>query len=341
MSKSSRVFRILGVIAAVLVAVIGGALVYVWASMVRMPGASAPSTLPPMTADEAASAPRLAATIRALGGTIGPRNVARPAALAAAANAVEAELVAAGLSVARESFTVEGVRCDNLIAELRGAARADEIVVVGAHYDSADDAPGANDNGSGVASLLELARLVRGPGLARTVRFVAFVNEEPPYFRKADRMGSRVHVARSKARGERVVGMLSLETMGWFSDVAGSQRYPFPFSLYYPDRGDFIGFVSSADSAPFVRDVVGRFREHATIPSQGGALPARLPGVGWSDHESYTQVGVPALMVTDTAPFRYPHYHTTDDTPDKVDVERLARVTLGLAHVVRSLASAP
>jgi len=336
-----KVARVLAFVALGAIVLLGGALGVVWFRMVRMPGTSASAALPPPTAEESALASRLAATVQELAGKIGARNVARPAALAAAADVIERELTQAGLSVARESFDVEGVRCDNLVAEVHGVSRATEVVVVGAHYDSADDAPGANDNGSGVAVLLELARGLASSAPARTVRFVAFVNEEPPYFRKADRMGSRVHVARAVARGDRVVGMLSLETMGWFSDAPGSQKYPFPFSLYYPDRGDFIGFVSSSDSAELVRDVVGRFRERASIPSQGGALPARLPGVGWSDHESYTLVGVPALMVTDTAPFRYPHYHTTDDTPDKVDVARLARVTVGLAHVVRGLASAP
>lgn len=315
-------------------------LAVVWFVMVRMPGVSAASALPAVAPDDVRAAERMRVTVAALTAE-GEHNVAHPKALMAAAAQVERELVAAGYPAKRETFKVDDIACDNFIAELAGTARANEIVVVGAHYDSAEGAPGANDNGSGVAVMLELARRFAGKPLARTVRFVGFANEEPPYFRKPTKMGSRVHEANARARGDRIVSMLSLETMGWFSEESGSQKYPFPFSLFYPDRGNFIGFVSNIDSGDFVRRVIGRFRERATVPSQGGALPAKLPGVGWSDHESFYLQGIPALMVTDTAPFRYPHYHTAQDTTDKVDFERLARIVVGLAHVLELLGNEP
>lgn len=339
MTRPSRGRRIASVVLASLLLLVGAPLAVVWFQMVRMPGRSAGRSLSPLTDAERATAARLRAFVQA--GFAKERNLDHPVELTAAERFVESELGKAGLKASLETFEVSGVRCANVEAEIAGAARATEIVLVGAHYDSAEGAPGANDNGSGAAALLELAGRMAGRRFARTLRFVAFTNEEPPHFRKADRMGSRVHAARMKARGEKVVAMLSLETMGYFSDARGSQQYPFPFSLYYPSQGDFIGFVSSLEAAPFVRRSVGLFRETATIPSEGGALPGKLPGVGWSDHESFTLLGVPALMVTDTAPFRYPHYHTEADTPDKLDYEGLARVVVGLVHVVEGLADGP
>jgi len=219
-----------------------------------------------------------------------------------------------------------------------GGARAEEIVVVGAHYDSARGTPGANDNGSGVAAMLELARIFREAKLARTVRFVAFVNEEPP-FSNTDEMGSRQYARRTKARGEKVVGMLSLETIGWYSDHRGTQRYPFPLSLFYPSRGNFLGFVGNLDSRALLHEAIGSFRRHAAFPSEGIAAPRSIPGVDWSDHAPFWDEGYPALMLTDTAPYRYPHYHSAQDTPDKVDYERLARVVTGLAGMLRDLAN--
>jgi Zn-dependent M28 family amino/carboxypeptidase len=227
--------------------------------------------------------------------------------------------------------------CHNLEVEIQGKTRPEEIVVLGAHYDSAIGCPGANDNGSAVASLLALARSWRGRTPARTLRFVALANEEPPFF-QTEQMGSLVYARRCRERNERVVAMLSLETMGYYSTAQGSQKYPFPVGLFYPSRGDFIAFVGNTGNAKLVRQCVAAFRRHAQFPSEGGALPGGLPGIGWSDHWAFWQVGYPALMVTDTAPFRYPHYHTPQDTPDKLDYDRLARVVTGLEKVIGELA---
>ncbi|MEA3275961.1 MAG: M28 family peptidase, partial [Pseudomonadota bacterium] len=197
--------------------------------------------------------------------------------------------------------------------------------------------PGANDNGSGVAAVLELARLLAGRALARTVRFVAFVNEEPP-FSYTPEMGSLVHARAARDRGDRIQAMLSLETIGHYSDRPGSQRYPYPLSLFYPDTADFIGFVGNLGSRQLVRSAVQSFRRHAFFPSEGAAVPAWVKGVGWSDHWSFWQAGYPAIMVTDTAFFRYAHYHSAGDTPEKIDYARTARVVEGLASVIADFA---
>jgi Zn-dependent M28 family amino/carboxypeptidase len=166
---------------------------------------------------------------------------------------------------------------------------------------------------------------------------VLFVNEEPPHF-KTVRMGSLVYAKRLRQSGEQVLGMLSLETLGYYSDAEGSQHYPPPLGLLYPQRGNFIAFVGLTSSRAFVRETIGSFRAHTPFPSEGGTAPGFIQGVDWSDHWSFEQVGIPALMVTDTAPFRYPHYHTHADRPQAIDHDRLARVVDGLADVIRARA---
>ncbi len=308
---------------------------WAWWTMVRMPGVPHEGPLPPLTDAQRRLARELEADIRALT-RLGERSVVHPHALADGAALLVAALEAAGHRVERQSYELDGVLCENLVVRYPGRDSS-KVVVVGAHYDSASGTPGANDDGSGVAALLALARRIP-PGFAgeRTLELVALTNEEMPHFRDGT-MGSQLHARQHAQRGDEVVAMLSLETMGYFDDAPGSQAYPFPLSAAYPDRGDFIAFVGDRRSAPLVREAVRSFRAHARFPSEGAALPSDLPGVGWSDHRSYWEHGWPALMVTDTAPFRYPHYHLPTDTPERVDYERLARVVDGLAAVVKDL----
>ena len=293
--------------------------------------------MPALTADQRALSEQLRQDVTHLATTIGPRNITHPRQYRAAMEFIEAELRAAGLSVTRQEYDVDGDVCVNLVGEQPGGARKDEIVVVGAHYDTCFSTPGANDNGSGVAGVLALARRLAGTRPARTVRFLVFANEEPPYFKTAQ-MGSLVYAQKCRARGDRIVVMLCLEAIGFYSDAPGSQRYPFPVGLFYPSRGDFIAFVSRTRERGLVRRCVRVFRQHADFPSEGAALPGMLPGIDWSDHWSFWQAGYPALMVTDTAPFRYAHYHADEDTPDQLDYDRLARVMCGLEKVVADLA---
>jgi Zn-dependent M28 family amino/carboxypeptidase len=187
-----------------------------------------------------------------------------------------------------------------------------------------------------VAAVIELAQALRSWAPQRTWRFALFVNEEPPFF-ASDQMGSQLHARTARARNERIVAMFSLETIGYYSDAPGSQRYPFPFNLFYPDRGNFLAFVANLRSRALLHQTIATFRAQAQFPSEGVAAPAFIPGVDWSDHGSFWEQGYPALMITDTAPYRYPHYHTARDTPDRVDYERLARVVQGLERTFRVL----
>jgi hypothetical protein len=152
-------------------------------------------------------------------------------------------------------------------------------------------------------------------------------------------MGSRVYARRCRARGENIIGMFSLETIGYYSNEPGSQRYPGPaiFQKLYPDSGNFIGFVSNFGSRRLLRAAGREFRRIAEFPSEGVAAPAEIPGIGWSDHWSFWQEGYPAVMITDTAPYRYPHYHQTTDTPDKLQFESLTLVVSALARVFAAL----
>jgi Zn-dependent M28 family amino/carboxypeptidase len=284
-----------------------------------------------------ASTARLREHVEMLASSIGERNMWRYGALQEAADYIESVFASQGYQPARQVFDVSKAPVANIEAELPGTTRRGEIVIAGAHYDSVPQCPGANDNATGVAAVLELARRFAARPQARTVRFVAFVNEEPPFFQTAQ-MGSVVYATAARGRGERISGMLSLETMGYYSDEPGSQQYPTPLALMYPDVGNFIGFVSNLASARLLFTARRAFKQRTTFPLQTAALPAGVPGAGWSDHWAFWQAGYPALMVTDTAPFRYPWYHTPDDTPDKLSFQRFADVVDGLEHVMAVLA---
>jgi Zn-dependent M28 family amino/carboxypeptidase len=272
-----------------------------------------------------------------LAGTIGERHMWRPAALYQAADYIRQTFAACGYSPVGHAYELHGIRVENLEAVLHDSSRASEALVVGAHYDSVQGCPGANDNGTGVAAVLELARRFAGRPRPRAIRFVAFVNEEPPWFLTPS-MGSSVYATAARQRGDDIVGMLSLETIGYYSDEPDSQRYPPPLNLLYPTVGDFIGFVSNVGSARLLRRAARAFQACTDFPIRTAAAPAAIPGVGWSDHWSFWQAGYSALMVTDTAPYRYPWYHTAGDTPDRISFERFAEVVDGLEHVVHVLA---
>jgi hypothetical protein len=308
-----------------------------WWFMIRMPGKS--STAAVISAVDANLRAELLADVQKLAGDIGERNEWHYAELKAAADHIERSFSAAGLRPRREGYEMRGRIFDNIEVELRGDTP--QILLVGAHYDSVLGAPGANDNGSGVAALLALARRFAGKPARQTLRFVAFVNEEPPYF-QTPQMGSFVYAKRCQERGDQIAAMISLETIGYFSEAPGSQSYPLPgIGAFYPTTGNFIGFVGNVHSRDLVRRVVALFRQHAKIPSQGAAFPAFVPGVAWSDHWSFWQHGYPAIMVTDTAPFRYPHYHSATDTPDKLDYDRFALVVSGVEKVIEEFDRAP
>jgi Zn-dependent M28 family amino/carboxypeptidase len=305
--------------------------------MIRMPGDTFRGPLPPLTEEQRRLEQELRTHVQQLAGTIGERNLFRYRQLVAAAEYIGSTLTSSGFHVQRQRYDVLGKSSENIVAEATGTETPDEIILIGAHYDSVQGSPGANDNATGVAATLALARAFASTRLPRTVRFVAFTNEEPPYF-QSRHMGSRLYARRSRVEGEQIRLMLSLETIGYYSDAPDSQGYPFPFGFFYPSTANFIAFVSNMENATWVRQLLTAFRRAARFPSEGGALWEWIPGVAWSDHWSFWKEGYPAVMVTDTAPNRYPHYHMATDTPDKIDFGRMARVVSGLQQVIHELA---
>ena len=285
---------------------------------------------------EGALPDRLRAHVRELAGTIGERHLGRPRALEAAAAYIEDALSASGVSVRRQEFRAAGHLVRNLEAEVAPGDQG-PIFILGAHYDTVPGSPGADDNASGVAATLEIARRLAALPAGGRVSCAFFVNEEPPWFQTED-MGSLHYATALRARGEAVSGMLSLETIGYYDPAKGSQRYPFPLGMAYPDTGDFVGIVADRARRGFLRRVVRAFQKHSRFRVVGAALPAWVPGVSWSDQWAFWQQGFPAAMVTDTAPFRNPAYHTEDDTPDRLDYDALAAVTEALAAVTADLA---
>ena len=266
--------------------------------MIRMPGESYSGCLPPLSESENAFEAALRETVFVLADDIGERNVLTIRGLRAAAEYIETQFSESCDTVRREEFDAGGLRCANVVAEIPGLKDPEQIVVIGAHYDTVEGSSGANDNGSGVASLLALAHVLRSRALRRTLRMVAFANEEAPFF-GTEAMGSLVHAKGCRSRAERVLGMMSLETIGYYDDQEGSQDYPSPLRALYPSTGDFVGFVGNLSSDRLVRRVVRSFRSHTQFPSEGAALPEVLEGVSWSDHWAFWECGYPSLMVTD------------------------------------------
>ncbi len=303
----------------------------------KMPHRSYAGEFYPLSEAERAVRDHLHAHVWKLAGEIGQRNIWTPGTMDETVQYLEDEWVSQGYAIKRQEYSAYQESAVNLEVELPGASRPQEIIVVGAHYDSVLNCPGANDNASGVASMLEISRLLAAKNHARTIRFVAFANEEPPFYYTKD-MGSSRYARRSRIQGENIVAMLALETMGYYSEAPNSQKYPFPFNLFYPNTADFIGFVGNTASRRLVREAIAAFRTHVDFPSEGLAAPGFIVGIGWSDHWSFWQEDYPAIMVTDTAFFRYAYYHSQKDTPEKLDYDRLARVVCGLSDVVSTLA---
>lgn len=309
-----------------------------WYSL-ALPGESHEGPQPPVTDEERDLALRLRRHVEVIAHE--PHNLDQPGALARVADYIVQVLSQYGHRPERQIFEVQGQSVENIAVTVNasGPRPAERTIVVGAHYDSFGQSPGANDNGSGTAAVIELVRLLSDLTTLRTrLILVLFVNEEPPYFQTLD-MGSVRFAKLLAARGEPVAAMLSLETIGFYSDRPRSQRYPKPLNLLFPSTASFIAFIAMPGSRGLLHSVVRAFRETTPFPSIGGVGPSLIPGIGWSDHWAFAEVGFPAVMVTDTALFRYPHYHLPTDTPDKIEYEKLARITKGLERVIRALAS--
>lgn len=324
-----------------LFAVIGLLLYGCYRLMVVMPGKSFKGPLPGATESQAAAAARLRGDVEMLAAKVGKRSTLDPRGMAEAAKWVMGQMAARGYDAPGQTFVERNARTPNLeyiLAPKAGSATPSEILVIGAHYDSFAGTPGADDNASGVAAVLELARRFAGQALAREVRFVFFVNEEPPCFQTPD-MGSWVYAKACRAKNDKIVAMLSLEAIGFYTNEIGYQKYPPLVGALYPEEGNFIGFVGNLGSRSLTRRCVKVFRESVQFPSEGAALPGGIAGVGWSDHWAFWQEGYAGVMVTDTAPFRNPHYHLGSDKPATLDYDSMSRVLDGLERVVVDLAN--
>jgi Zn-dependent M28 family amino/carboxypeptidase len=285
-------------------------------------------------AQEISRTQRLRDHVGQLASQIGERNLYQYDNLEAAADYIENHLEDLGYDVSRQVYEARERQFSNLEAEIPGKDKPHEVIIVGAHYDTDRKSPGANDNGSAIAALLELARAYAGKSFSRTLRIVAFTNEERP-FTRTSAMGSRVYARRCRERGENIVAMVCLETIGFSSDEKGSQRLSL-MGLLLPSRGNFIAFVGNPGSKKLLADLEGLFRKEADVPSEALTLPTNFPGAWSSDHWSFWKEGYPAVMITDTAPLRYRYYHTAKDTPEKINYDFLTRVVDGLERVVEA-----
>jgi len=307
--------------------------------IIDLPGSSYNGPLPALSEQEIEVRERLHQHIQKLSVDIGPRNHRTPDAYVAAEDYIADALKQAGYVATLSQpgkhidFTVHNVCC-----EIQGSGLANQILVVGAHYDTVFDSPGANDNGTGIAALIEMARMSAMTKPARTIRLVAFYNEERISKGPA---GSLLYAEDCRRRGDNIVGMISLETIGYYTDAADSQHYPFPFSLFYPSTGNFLAFVANSDSRTFLHDSVRAFRATTQFPTRGLAAPSIFPDAGRSDQVNFWKCGYPGLMVTDTANFRHDDYHRSSDTIDEIDFDCFARVTVGLGKMIAAQMARP
>ena len=296
------------------------------ASCVTQPGVRAIAS-----PDVSINAAALERHVRMLSTTLHPRSHEHAANLDAAADYVLAEFTAAGARTAVQSFEVDGRSYRNVIARFGPASGP--VLVIGAHYDSSGDTPGADDNASGVAGLIELARALTAKPPPQAVELVAYTLEEPPFFRTDD-MGSFRHAQALTERKREVRLMLSLEMIGYFRDTPDSQRYPVGLlELLYPDEGNFIALVGGYQDFGAMRRVKGLFKGASALPATSINAPSLVQGVDFSDHASYWRFDIPAIMVTDTAFLRNPNYHEPTDTADTLDYARMAKVVRGVYAV--------
>lgn len=266
---------------------------------------------------------------------IGIRDVWNYNGLVKAASYISEQFNSYGYDIEFQDYIVENKKVRNIIATKKGAKFPDEIVIVGAHYDSCAN-PGADDNASGIAGLLELARLMADKRVIRTVKFVAFVNEEPPFFKTKD-MGSYVYAKDAKAKKENIKIFINLESIGYYTNKINSQRYPIILGIFYPNRGNCISIISNMRSGSLAKKLKWAFNRYFNFPMELSIMFDFIGGIDFSDHWQFWREGYAAVMVTDTAFFRNPYYHTDLDTWEKLDYEKMACVVEGLSYAIAEL----
>ena len=301
--------------------------------LITQPLLSRPQPVQTVAVDSA----RLESDVRELSEQLLPRDQTHPGNLDRAASYIHARLAESGGRVSEQPFTISGSAYRNVICSL--GPTSNERIVVGAHYDSYHEYPAADDNASGAAGLIELARLLSQTKLRRQVDLVAYTLEEPPYF-GTPHMGSVVHAQSLRKDGVSVKAMLSLEMIGYFSDEPNSQSFPVSLlRAFYPSQGNFIAVVGSLGEGGLARRVKRAMLGSSSLPVYSINAPRSVPGVDFSDHLSYWKEGYDALMITDTAFYRNHNYHTANDTAEKLDYRRMAMVVAGVYAAVIDLSS--
>lgn len=315
------------------------------AIFIQPPWKSFNGELPELTQIEKTTSQNLSRHLNKLCIEIGERDFLHPQNLKKSIDYIKREFESMGYEVELQKVPTPNFISNteqpffNIVAEKKGTKFPNDIIVVGGHYDSVagHGCVGADDNASAIAVLLELARLLRNTQPEKTTRFVAFCNEEPPFF-NTEYMGSYVYAKNCKDQGENIEAMFCLEMLGYYSDLEGSQSYPYPLNtilnLIFGDKGNFIAFISNIDSRGLMAKSLETFRNSTKFPSQGVSLPSFVTGVDWSDHRSFWGQGYKAIMIGDTALYRNKYYHTPKDTPDKLNYNKMARVTVGIKNVL-------
>jgi hypothetical protein len=295
----------------------------------------------PIPTDPAQLQSRLRSHVNLLAGIIGPRYLGKPSTIDATTAYITQQFTDIGDTVTRQTYSVNNTTASNLIIDRPGSTHPDQIVIVGAHYHTVPSTPGADDNASAVAMLIEVARLLKPLAFRRTLRFVSFACEEPPHF-YTDTMGSQHYAHSCRQAQEKIVAMLCLEMVGFFSDQPNSQQIPpaipRPLHFLFPKRANFLTSVANFKSAKLLYSFRKGFKRATNLRLFSIALPERINEIRLSDNSSFWDQNYPALMITDTSFLRNPHYHQPTDLPETLDYPRLTQATLGVASAVARIA---
>jgi hypothetical protein len=260
---------------------------------------------------------------------LGPRNAFSYERLQKCAEWIKKRWESQGYAVKSHKFSIQEKDYENLEIEIRGQKTPTEIVVVSAQYDTLPDSPGANNNASGVAVLLQLSNLLKNFSPDRTLRLVNFVNEEDPFF-GTEWMGSFKYAENAYQKHENIKIMLSIDSIGIYKDEPGSQKLPFPFSVFYPDRGNFLAFIGDFGSRKYMIQATRGFKKGSSFLIKAGVVPKWAKGAAWSDHSSFWKFGYPGIQITDTGAFRSPYHTTKEDTIEKINLDALSRIVMGM-----------
>ncbi|PIV39709.1 MAG: aminopeptidase [Candidatus Omnitrophica bacterium CG02_land_8_20_14_3_00__42_8] len=266
-----------------------------------------------------------------LSNEIGDRNISNYENLKKTADYIVVQFLSYGYNVTFQKYSVAGKEVKNIIALKTGSRFPNEIILLGAHYDSCFN-PGADDNASGISGLLELARMIANKKVDRTIEFIAFVNEEPPFF-KTEVMGSRIYAKECKAENKNIRAIIVFDLIGFYSNKPFSQRYPVILGLFFPNKGNFIGVFGNFKSRYLARQITRIFKNNSSFPIASIALDF-IPGIDFSDHWSFWKEGYPAVMISDTAFLRHKNYHKNTDTWEKLNYKDMACVIEGIYGVL-------